>query len=156
MPDFFYWNKTGGEGFNGLSVYLKNPINGRPGWYFANYTSYKTTIFDNNNVNYIQMPVRFGIHSPDAPAEDAHKPKKMGTPGDFLIVTPQGSMQIITEHEYGLKFAGKSTKLPGQSVADASITITTGATGMAPASSSMGTSIPVVGSVNIGSTLTVY
>ena len=139
MADFFYWNKGGSsEGFSHLSVYLKNPSNGRPGWYFANVGTYppvKIEYTGSVSVSYRIMPVKFGIHHSTAPADEAHKPTKMGNPGDYLVSRSSGGLQIINEHEFSLRFAGKSTSLPGQKVAEASITIETGATGTLPTSS---------------------
>jgi len=133
MADFFYWNKTGGnEGFGLLSVYLKTPSNGKPGWYFAFPASYPVTYTDRGGSQYRKMPVKFGIHHNNATNDDAHKPTKMGNPGDYLVQSGITGLQIIDEREYGLLVVGKSTSLPGQKVAESSITLTTGATGTAP------------------------
>jgi len=130
MADFFYWNKAKTkDGFSMLSVYLKNPANNRPGWYFAFPSSYPITSADRSGSKYRRMPVRFGIHHKEAAKDEAHKPVKMGKPGDYLV-QGSGGLQIVTEHEYSLVFIGKSSHLPGQKIAESSITIKTGATGV--------------------------
>jgi len=136
MADFFYWNKSGrDEGFNHLSVYLKNPSNNRPGWYFAHSGTYRVTKTDRAGTSYRQMPVRFGIHHESAQPDEAHKATKMGDPGQYLAERRGGGgYQILTQHEFGLRFSANSSKLPGQKEADASITIQTGPTGTAPTS----------------------
>ena len=147
MADFFYWNKASqDDGFNGLSVYLLHPANGLPGWYFANYTSYSVTHIDRNYTRYVKMPVKFGIHHASAKVDEAHKPTKIGKPGDYLTVNRGGAYQIISEEEFSLKFAGKSSRIAGQKIAESSITIQTGATGMfAPAGNKGNTPGPAPG-----------
>ena len=132
MADFFYWNKdTNNEGFGHLSVYLKNPANNRPGWYFANAATYIASKTERSGpsspvVSYRKMPVKFGIHHPNAGPDEAHKPTKMGKPRST------GGFQIVTPHEFALRFAENSSNFPGQKAAQSSITIQTGATGTLP------------------------
>lgn len=126
MADFFYWNKNGNdEGFAHFSVYLKNPSNNLPGWYFANPGTYTITRQDRSGTLFRKMPVKFGIHSRSAPADAPHKPKKMGKPGEYLVERSTGGLQIISEREFGLLFTENSSNLPGQKAAEASITIET-------------------------------
>jgi len=138
MADFFYWNTPGGaEGFGNLSVYLKNPNNGKPGWYFALPSLYNNVSHrDRNNITYYKMPVKFGIHHNTAQQEDAAKPRKMGEAGDYLVEHSGGDLQIVSSHEFYINNFTKSTEIPGQKVAESSITIQAGATGSVPLPSS--------------------
>jgi len=140
MADFHYWNKSNGQdGFGHLSVYLKNPSNNRPGWYFANPTLYPVHYTNRNGVRFYKMPVKFGIHHPAAGPEDAAKPTKMGVPGDFLVEQSTGGLQLMSSHEFSLNSTNKTSEILGQKIAESSITIQTGATGVSPGPSpSMG------------------
>ena len=132
MADFFYWNKDSNEGFSHLSVYLKNPNNNKPGWYFATPSSYPVKHRGRNGVAYHQMPVRFGIHHPNARESHAAKPTKMGQPGDYLVAQRTGGLQLISKHEFALNYFTKSTKIPGQKIAESAITIYPPSTGLDP------------------------
>ena len=134
MADFFYWNKGNNEGFSHLSVYLKNPNNNKPGWYFASPNSYPVKHRGRNGVAYHQMPVRFGIHHPNTPDTHAAKPTKMGQPGDYLVAQRTGGLQLIGKHEFALNYFTQSRDIPGQKIADSSITIQSTTTGKSPLS----------------------
>jgi len=142
MADFFYWSKpSGGEGFAHLSVYLKNPNNGKPGWYFGMPSIYPVSYRDKHNIEYYKMPVKFGIHLSNAQPGDAAKPRKMGKPGDYLIEDSGGGLQIIPAHEFYINNFTKTSEIPGQKIAESSITILTGPTGaptLQPSSPYMG------------------
>jgi len=130
MSEFFYWSKDNeNEGFIHLSIYLKNPNNNKPGWYFASPISFPAQHIDRNGVTYRPMPVKFGIHHANAPAEDAAKPTKMGSPGDYLVETAAGTFQMMSPREFNLNFHTKTSNIPGQKIAESSITIETGPTG---------------------------
>ena len=130
MSEFFYWSKDNeNEGFVNLSIYLKNPNNNKPGWYFAKASSYSSNYADRNGVSYKQMPVKFGVHHGSAGVDDAAKPIKMGKPGDYLVGTTGGTLQIMSPHEFALNYHTKTSDIPGQKLAEASITIETGPTG---------------------------
>ena len=130
MSEFFYWSKDDiYEDFTLLSVYLKTPANGKPGWYFAHPASFSVAFSDSNGVQYKQMAVKFGIHHGTADVEDAAIPRKMGNPGDYLVETTGGTLQIMPPREFYLNFHTKTSDIPGQKIAEASITIQTGPTG---------------------------